>query len=212
MRKTLGLALLSNLLTLACSVETMNVGEKTTKDEDTEAKGEKASEPDSAPEKTTTTTTVVTTKESKAVKPEIVAKYQLVNDFHPNYEFIGQNYCVESHLRNCWIRSGYLTEYADGSAEVAIEFWDDSRDVPYTVKSDRIKDDHAFLLTDMAKAEGDDGFEYKMLWAVVDLEAKALNVVYDWANDGPGLQGDDLLETLEFQEMTPEETDGLVRL
>lgn len=212
MRRVLTLVSLTIFLT-ACgpvNVGTQPEGEVAaeTKDKPKKAVKDESEEDAADPVTVTTTTTTTTTVGSEGAKKtrgrQIVGEYELVNDNAANSEFIGSNYCLGSNLRDCWIRSGYLTAYSDGTYEVAIEFWDTYSEHPYTVEDAKIEAEKALLLTDSAKLADDDTFSYKMLWAVVDPEARTLSVVYDWGSDGPGRQGDDLIEDFEFQRIDSE--------
>lgn len=160
-------------------------------------------------EVTTTTTTTVKVEGVGAAKKEAprreVGRYELRNENAQNTEFIGANYCLGSSLRDCWIRSGYLTKYSDGTFKVSIEFWDTYDQVPYTVHKESFKGEHAILLTDKAKTLDDTAMGYRHLWAVVVPDELALGVIYDYAGDGPNVQGDDMLDALEFHEI---ETEG----
>jgi hypothetical protein len=157
-------------------------------------------------ETTTTTTTKVSVNGkngSSSGEPQVVARYELLNDNRANTTFVGANYCEGSELRDCWVRSGYLTEYDDGSYEASIEFWDSYDAKPYVVEEVDMKDgeERAVLLTDKAKAVDDETISYKMLWAVIIPAEKGVAIVYDWAGDGPNPQGDDLLDALEFHKI-----------
>jgi len=202
------------------TIDTVNIGDgadpKASEDGDSDEKIRDDIEP--APqesptvevETTTTTTTKVvvggdgsvdSTIDNSDGKPTLVAKYQLVNDNPAVDEFVGQNYCVGNVMRDCWIRSGLLWEYSDGTYEVSIEFWDTERMVPYNIESKKMVDgeEKALLLTDYAKTIDDDTVMLRKLWAVVVPGEKLVGVYYDWAGDGPQEQGDDLLDAFEFE-------------
>lgn len=207
------LAILSMFFTLsACSVETMNVGkdgseqspEPTEKEpvDEVGKTGEEApapSEEEADVTVTTTTTTEVAIGKGGAKKP--VRTYHLVNKNQAVDKFVSQNYCRGSNLHDCWIKSGTLTETSDGVFVASIEFWDTAnKEEPYVVVEGTMTVENTLLLSTDAKIPDDEGIEYKMLWAVVDPVAKTLDVVYDWAGDGPQDQGDDLLQSFEFIE------------
>ncbi len=141
-------------------------------------------------------------KPKEPARRTVKARYELINDNPANDLFVSQNYCAGSSLRDCWLRSGLLTAYEDGSYEVSLEFWDTYDAEPYDVQSETVDASQAFLLTDKAKLTDDRAVGYKMLWAVVVPEDRTVTIVYDWSGDGPGLQGDDRLDTLEFLPVT----------
>lgn len=195
---------LTILLTLtACG--TFNVGDSAIQGAKEEKAKDKPSEEDESQEEISVTTTTTTTISNGKVhrsdgSPEIIARYELLNDNRANTTFVGANYCEGSELHDCWIRSGYLTEYDDGSYTASIEFWDTAKPEPYTVKEEKIgaDEERAVLLTDSAKSVDDESVSYKMLWAVIVPSEKGVAVIYDWAGDGPNPQGDDMLDALQF--------------
>jgi hypothetical protein len=190
----------------ACGVETVNVAapeEGAEEEKAAKAKSEKDSEESDETVTTTTTTTTTTTIGGEVgAARRIVAEYELVNQNPAITDFIGKNYCIGSHLRDCWVKSGLMTEYSDGSFFVALEFWETYEDIPYTVKDEKITEKKAVLLTDKAKILGDDAVGYRMLWAVIDPETKTVEIDYDWHGDGPNKQGDDSLDFFEFVEIS----------
>jgi hypothetical protein len=203
----------SVFLLASCSVETMNVGEgaKADVDQGEEAKPEEkpaetppADEPadDATDPEVVVTTTTTTTVDVKDEKPAVDGTLYLVNKNAAVDKFVSENYCRGSNLHDCWIRSGKMTPAPNGENTwvVSIEFWDtESKDEPYKVVESTISVEGAMLLTDKAKLPTDEGIDYKMLWAVVDPVAKTLNVIYDWAGDGPQDQGDDLVQSFTFK-------------
>jgi hypothetical protein len=160
-------------------------------------------------ETTTTTSTKVKVggvgadDEESDGRPHEVRRFELRNDFAANKDFVSGNFCSGSAIRDCWLRSGLLSEFSDGTFSVSLEFWDSYDSVPYVVKEADIPagGDRAVLLTDKGKIAGDDTVQYRHIWAVVVPDVPAVGIYYDWLGDGPGQQGDDLLESLEFFEI-----------
>lgn len=199
----------------SCSVETMNVGDGGAKEPETETPSEETKPAETeteAPKDETetedgdgdvTVTTTTTTETVVDVKGEEKdGTLYLVNKNAAVDKFVSENYCRGSNLHDCWIRSGKMTPAPNGEDTwiVSIEFWGtDDADEPYKVVEATLSSEGTMLLTTMAKLPTDDGLEYKMLWAVVDPVAKTLDVVYDWAGDGPQDQGDDLVQSFTFQ-------------
>lgn len=205
--KTAITAMLILLPLTGCSVETMNVG-KDGKDEQSPEPDDKApvdevgKTGEEAPAPSTTTTTTTTTEVKKDEPADVgAATFHLVNKNEAVDKFVSQNYCRGSNLHDCWIKSGTLTDKGDGVYVASIEFWDTANTKePYVVIEQTLSTEGTMLLSTAAKIPGDDAIEYKMLWAVIDPVAKTLDVVYDWAGDGPQAQGDDLLQSFEFVE------------
>lgn len=196
----------------SCSVETMNVGEGAKADVDTEegeGAGPRDEEPSSPEPKTSepvTVTTTTTTETKVEIPGETVPAddgvLYLVNKNAAVDKFVSENYCRGSNLHDCYIRSGKMTPVKNqkGAYVVSLEFWDtEDADEPYKIVESTISVEGALLLTTKAKLPDDEGIDYKFLWAVVDPETKTLDVIYDWAGDGPQDQGDDLVQSFTFQ-------------
>jgi len=203
-------AILSMFLT-ACSVETMNVGEGAKADVQTEEQSPAPKEEETDPEGTedpemivkTTTTTETVVKVGGEESAPAEKSFRLSNKNQAIDKFVSENYCRGSNLRDCWLKSGTMKEVTGGWL-VSLEFWETSNvDEPYKVIEATINTPQAMLLTTNAKIPGDESMDYRFLWAVVDPEKKTLDVVYDFAEDGPQGQGDETLQSFVFTEAAP---------
>ncbi len=209
-------AILSILLTLVCgcSVETMNVGEGQGGASDVEDEGNAGQEQGPAPKEegkeeeefhgettVTTKTTTETVVKTEAADEGLV--FRLTNKNEAVDKFVSQNYCRGSSLNDCWLKSGMMKEVAGGWL-VSLEFWHTSnKSEPYKVIEQTINGKGSVLLTTAAKMPDDDAVEYRFLWAAVDTDARTVDIVYDYASDGPQEQGDDTLESFTFEEAVP---------
>lgn len=194
---------------VSCGIDEMNVGPQgdvKTDGESVEVTGEHEETAATTPDvtvSTETTTTTTTTISGGKVARTIVHKYELVGENPANKDFVGGNYCLGNSLGECYLRSGFIAEYSDGKIEVSLEFMDTyNEERPYRIVSAVLaEDEQALLLTDEALSADDDGVEFKKLWAVVVKKDKTMAIVYDRNNDGPTVQGDDMLDALEFVEV-----------
>lgn len=115
--------------------------------------------------------------------------------------FVSDNYCKGSHIHNCWLKSGVARRFEDGSFYISLEFWDDSKEMPYTVTAEVIDDDYSFMLTTDGKILADqDSINFRPVWGVMSLSDMTLTTYYDYEINGVGLsgQGDEELETLRW--------------
>ena len=195
--KVLALSIIS--LALSCSVETVNL---TNEDQKPKEELEELVSEELGGEEETSVGGDFELPGEAGGQTKIKQRNRVVNKFEieslNHTKFVSPNYCLGQRISDCWIKSGHLTEYADGRFKLVIE-WEDTYDSkPYTVVAEDVEHGQAVLVSELARIEADDSFEDKYIWVVVDLEEYTLTVVYDWDKDGPQEVGDDNLNILEF--------------